>query len=70
MAKEKRQAKISYIYDRLWEQKLTQVYRLLVTDNDTNSICDNKLSVEPVKETANENSSDLYESIFRSAKGE
>jgi len=60
MAKEKRQAKISYIYDRLWEQKLTQVYRLLVTDNDTNSICDNKLSVEPVKETANENSSDLY----------
>jgi hypothetical protein len=33
MAKQKRQAKISYTYDRLCEQKLAQVYRLLVPDN-------------------------------------
>ena len=70
MAREKRQAKISYIYDRLWEQKLTQVYHLLVPANDTNSICDDKLSLEPIEETTHENSSDLYQGILRSAEGE
>ncbi len=42
MAKQRRQAKISYTYDRLWEQKLAQVYHFVVPDN-TNTVSDNYL---------------------------
>jgi hypothetical protein len=34
MAKKEKQAKVSYTYDRLWEQKLSQVYHLLVPSNN------------------------------------
>ena len=69
MSKEKRQAKISSVHDRLCEQKLMLVYHLLVPANVTNNISDNNLSVELINETVNENSSYLYESIIGPTKG-
>jgi hypothetical protein len=69
MAKEKRQAETSFIYDRLWEQKLTQIYHLLVPDHNTKAFSDNDLFAEPLEATANENRSDLYESVFGPTKG-
>jgi hypothetical protein len=70
MSKKKRQAEISFIYDRLWEQKLTQVYRLLIPDHNINTISDNNLFAELLEQTAYENSSDLYQSVFGPTKGE
>jgi hypothetical protein len=70
MSQEKRQAEISFTYDRLWEQKLTQVYHLLIPDHDTNTISDNNLFAEPLEQTAYENSSDLHQSVLRPTKGE
>jgi hypothetical protein len=67
MAKAQRQAKISYCYDRLWEQKLSQVYHLIVPD--TNSKFSDQLS-EPIDATAYEDSSHLYQSLLRSSEGE
>lgn len=43
MSQKKRQAEISFTYDRLWEQKLTQVYHLLIPDSSTNTLSDNNL---------------------------
>jgi len=68
MAKEQRQAKISYHYDRLWEQKLSQVYHLLVPHND-HSKFSGQLT-ESIDATAYENSSHLYQGVIRSSKGE
>jgi hypothetical protein len=67
MAKEQRQAKISYCYDRLWEQKLSQVYHLLVPDKNSKFI--DQLS-ESIDATAYENSSHLYQGVLGSSKGE
>ena len=60
---------MSYTYDRLWEQKLSQVYRLLIPINTTVSTehSNTKLIEE---DSAYENSSHIYESILRSAEGE
>jgi len=69
MTKEKRQAKILSVHDRLCEQKLVLAYHLLVPANVTNNISDNDLSVELINQTANENSSYLYESIVGPTKG-
>lgn len=68
MAKEKRQAEILYTYDRLWEQKLTQVYHLLIPDHSSNGISNN-LFAEPIEQTTHENSSHLHQSVFEPTKG-
>ncbi len=70
MSKEKRQAEISFTYDRLWEQKLTQVYHLLIPDHNINTISDNNLFAKLLEQTLYENSSDLCQSILRPTKGE
>ena len=67
MSKARRQAKTSYSYDRLCEQKLTQVYHLLVPDDNSN-FPDNFF--EPIETSVNENSSHLYKSILGSTKRE
>ncbi|MDZ7608518.1 MAG: recombinase family protein [Cyclobacteriaceae bacterium] len=63
-----RQPKLACTYDRLCEQKLAQVYRLLVSDLG----CNNCLNIynSPKENMDYENSSDLYQSIFRTAKKE
>ncbi|MGI8635444.1 MAG: hypothetical protein ACR2KZ_08580 [Segetibacter sp.] len=69
MAKKERQAKISFSYHRMWEQKLSQVYHLLVpTDNQIVSA--DHCITDKLKEVAYENSGDIYEGVFRSAEGE
>ena len=69
MSKEKRQAEISFTYDRLWEQKLTQVYHLLIPDSNTNTNSDNNLFAELLEQTLYENSSDLCKSVLGPTKG-
>ena len=69
MAKEEKQHKVSYTYDRLWEQKLSQVYRLLIPINTV--VSSEHSNTELIEEdAAYENSSHIYESILRSAEGE
>jgi hypothetical protein len=69
MAKKERQAKISFSYDRLWEQKLSQVYHLLIPAN--NRIIESIHSIDELKEELEyENSSDIYQGVIGSAKGE
>ncbi len=69
MAKKERQPKVSYTYDRLWEQKLSQVYRLLIPISTV--VCTEQSNTELIEEdSAYENSSHIYESILRSAEGE
>jgi hypothetical protein len=66
MSKKEKQVKVSFTYDRLWEQKLSQVYHLLVpadavfTEQSPNELIEQTLVYE--------NSGDLYESIIRSAE--
>ncbi|HLG39143.1 MAG TPA: hypothetical protein VI461_05715 [Chitinophagaceae bacterium] len=69
MPKKERQVKVSFTYDRLWEQKLTQVYHLLIPANQP-AVFTEPDSDELIEQTSGyENSSDLYESIIRSAEG-
>ena len=70
MAKKEKQAKVSYTYDRLWEQKLSQVYHLLVPANETITSTQYSLNEITEQDTVYENSSYIYESILRSAEGE
>ncbi len=70
MSKEKRQAEISFTYERLWEQKLTQVYHLLIPDHHVKTISDNHLFAELLEQPLYENSSDLYQGIVGPTKGE
>lgn len=67
MAKERRQANMSHSYDRLWSQKLTQAYRLLIDDDAFDNSSD--LPIEPIKRKNDENSGYLCESVLRSAEG-
>ena len=68
MAKKEKQPKVSYTYDRLWEQKLSQVYRLLVPSNDV--VFTEQSSNELIKQTSvYENSSDIHQGIVGSAEG-
>lgn len=70
MAKKEKQAKVSYTYDRLWEQKLSQVYHLLVPANNivvTTAYSINELIEE---DSVYENSGHIYESVLRSTEGE
>ncbi len=68
MSKKEKQIKVSFSYDRLWEKKLSQIYHLLVptddvvfTEQTSNELIDQK--------SVYENSSNLYESVIRSAEG-
>lgn len=64
-AGEQRQAKVAYFYDRLWEQKLTHAYHLLVPGKGNY-----KLSFhDPVEDKQYENGSHLQQSFLGSAKG-
>ncbi len=70
MAKKEKQAKVSYNYDRLWEQKLSQVYHLLVPVNNIVASTEYSINELTEQEAVYENSSHIYESILRSAEGE
>ena len=70
MSKKEKQAKVSYTFDRLWEQKLSQVYHLLVPANSIVVSPEQSINELIEKDSAYENSSHIYESILRSAKGE
>jgi hypothetical protein len=69
MAKKEKQVKATFINDRLWEQKLSQVYHLLIPANTLiafNEYVNDELTEEnPV----HENSGHLYESVIGSAEG-
>jgi hypothetical protein len=68
MAKKERQAKISFSYDRMWEQKLSEVYHLLIPTN--NQIIETEHSNDELKEDlAYENSRDIYQSVFGPTEG-
>lgn len=69
MAKKERQAKVSYCYDRLWEQKLSQAYHLLVPAAGNCVEFARQGDVELKGEAAYENSSDLYEGVLQPAEG-
>lgn len=70
MAKKEKQAKVSYTYDRLWEQKLSQVYHLLVPANNLVASTEHSIKELIEQDSVYENSSHIYESILRSAEGE
>lgn len=69
MAQKKQQAKATYCYDRLCEQKLSQAYSLLVPSYKK-SIYTDPSSNEVINTLAYENSSDLYQSLLRPTEGE
>lgn len=69
MAQKKQEAKATYCYDRLCEQKLSQAYSLLVPSYKE-SVNTDSPSSEAINILAYENSSDLYQSILRSTEGE
>ena len=69
MAKKKKQAKVSYTYDRLWEQKLSQVYHLLVPANNIGVTTEQSIN-ELIEDTVYENSSYIYQSVLGPAEGE
>jgi hypothetical protein len=72
MAKKEQQLKVSFTYDRLWEQKLSQVYHLLVpvTPNQP-VVLTEQPSYELIEQTSvYENSSDIYQSVIGAAEGE
>ena len=70
MAKKEKQANVSYNYDRLWEQKLSQVYHLLIPVNHIVASTEYSINELTEQEAVYENSSHIYESILRSAEGE
>ena len=72
MAKKEQQLKVSFTYDRLWEQKLSQVYHLLVPANPSQlDVVTEPSSYELIEQTSvYENSSDIYQSVIRAAEGE
>ncbi len=70
MAKKEKQAKVSFTYDRLWEQKLSQAFHLLVPVNSTDVSIEHSINELTEQNSLYENSSHIYESILRSAEGE
>lgn len=70
MAKKEQQLKVSFTYDRLWEQKLSQVYDLLVPASQLVDFSEQS-SYELIEQTSvYENSSHIYESVIGPAEGE
>ena len=70
MSKKEKQAKVSFTYDRLWEQKLSQVFHLLVPVNSTVDCIEYSINELVEQNSLNENSSHICESILRSSEGE
>jgi hypothetical protein len=71
MAQKEQQLKVSSVYDRLWEQKLSQAYHLLIPTNQIVTHAEDFIEAELTEQkSVYENSSDIHESILRSAKGE
>jgi hypothetical protein len=69
MPKKEKQVKVSFTYDRLWEQKLSQVYHLLVPANQP-AVFTEQSSNELIEQTSvYENSSHIYESVPGPAEG-
>lgn len=69
MSKKEKQVKVSFTFDRLWEQKLSQVYHLLIPSNRPVFFTEQS-SNELIEQTSvYENSSHLYESIIGSSEG-
>ncbi len=70
MSKKEKQVKVSFTYDRLWEQKLSQVYHLLVPTTKP-VVFTEQSSIELIEKTSvYENSRYLYQSVIGSAEGE
>jgi hypothetical protein len=69
MVKKERQANLSYCYDRLWEQKLAQVYQLLVPERQGTASASN-IKQPIIEDQVYEDSSHIYAGILRSAEGE
>ena len=70
MAKKEKQAKVSYTYDRLWEQKLSQVYHLLVPAGNMPVSTKSSIVELTEQDLSYENSSHIYESVIGPAEGE
>jgi hypothetical protein len=69
MGQKKKQAKLSFIYDRLWEQKLSQAYHLLVPDHESTLIDKSDSIPELLKKSVYEDRCNLYESILHTTEG-
>jgi hypothetical protein len=71
MAKKEQQLKVSFTYDRLWEQKLSQVYHLLVPANSSQlDVFSEPSPYELIEQTsAYENSSHIYQGVLGPAEG-
>ncbi len=70
MSKKERQLKVSFTYDRLWEQKLSQVYHLLVPASQSVISTEQSSYELSVQTSVYENSSHIYESVIGPAEGE
>ncbi len=70
MAKKEKQVKATFINDRLWEQKLSQVYQLLIPANKVIARTEYFSAELTEQNPAYENSGHIYQSIIRSAEGE
>lgn len=68
MPKKERQVKESYILDRLWEQKLSQAYHLLIPPTDNNNVSPEQPNVELNEDSAYENSSNIYPGIIHATE--
>jgi hypothetical protein len=70
MAKKEQQLKVSFTYDRLWEQKLSQVYHLLVPASHP-VVFTEQSRYELIEQTSvYENSSHIYESVIGPTEGQ
>ena len=70
MAKTERIAKISFSYDRQWEQKLSQVYHLLVPGQPGTIFTEYSIDNNPIEDQVYENSSYIHAGVLGWTKGE
>lgn len=68
MEKKEKIANLSFCYDRLWERKLAQVYRLLVPPSGSEPTAD--ACQKRIETTRYENSGYLHTSVLRRTEGE
>jgi hypothetical protein len=69
MSKKEKQVRVSFTNDRLWEQKLSQVYHLLVPSNEPVIFIEQCPTQLTEKKVVYENSSDIYQGVLGSAEG-
>lgn len=70
MAKKEKIINQSFFYDRLWEQKLSQVYQLLVPAPPEATSPPSSTCQETITTAEYENSSHLHTGVLRRAEGE